>query len=410
MQHDKKPKIRPIEALPAVIEGKQVIMVRDPAEIAEPAVIPRQILFLMSLMDGTREYLEIQEAYCRRFGDLLMSADLDRVVKDLDDHFFLEGERFQKRLEELKQLYRQEPVRQPACAGSTYPDDPDGLRAYLKNLFETPGIPEKRDPGDARRRIRGLIAPHIDFQRGGPVYADVYRALAGNCDAELFVILGVSHKGGESFFSLTRKDYLTPLGTARTDLRFVDSLAAKLGGDPFLDEFYHRAEHSAELQIPFLQYLFDGLDGRRIVPILCGSVRPAIEAGKTPSEIPEIRAFIDGLRQTLDECGKSWLVIAGVDLAHVGRFFGGDQALSPHYLADLEKADRKMLSKVEQLDADGFYRIIEAESDARNICGALPIYVVSQLLGPGTADLVNYRQCVVREAENCVTIAGMVIY
>ncbi len=405
-----KPKIRPIEAVPAVVEGKQVIVIRDPAEIARPAVVGGQVLFLMSLMDGTREYLEIQENYYRQFGDLLMSSDLDRVLKELDENLLLESKKFQERLEELKAAYRREPVRQPACAGSTYPEDPDELRAFLENMFETPKAQERPDSDKHRGRIRGLIAPHIDFQRGGSVYANVYGTLDGNCDAEVFVILGVSHKGGDSHFSLTRKDYLTPLGIARTDVEFVDKLASKLDGDPFRDEFYHRSEHSVELQIPILQHLFGGLDGGRIVPILCGSLQPAIKAGKTPSEVPEIRNFIDALRQTLDECGKPWLVIAGVDLAHVGRFFGGEGPLSPSYLADLEKADRDMLAKVEELDAEGFYQVISAEADARNVCGALPIYTIAELLRPGRANLIDYRQCVVPEAENCVTIAGMLIH
>src|SRR5438045_283851 len=97
-------------------------------------------------------------------------------------------------------------------------------------------------PGPINRAAGGgspvcaLIAPHIDFHRGGPAYAWGYRDLAERCDADLFVIFGTCHAGMPHPFALTRKPYDTPLGAAAVDVDFVERLSARAGQDCFAAE------------------------------------------------------------------------------------------------------------------------------------------------------------------------------
>ena len=91
-------------------------------------------------------------------------------------------------------------------------------------------------PGDDREptaaTLRGIVSPHIDFARGGPVYTWAYKELVEDSDADTFVILGVAHQYCRNRFALTRKDFETPLGLVRTDRAYVDRIAALAGGRP----------------------------------------------------------------------------------------------------------------------------------------------------------------------------------
>ncbi len=63
------PKVRWIEAVPFVQEGKELIVLRDTEGITENAlVVSREIAFMISLMDGSRAVRDIQVDFmrCRR--------------------------------------------------------------------------------------------------------------------------------------------------------------------------------------------------------------------------------------------------------------------------------------------------------------------------------------------------------
>ena len=66
-------------------------------------------------------------------------------------------------------------MRPAAHAGMSYPDDADELRTMMDGFFdEGPGHPT----GIKKEPLQALIAPHIDFNRGGPCFAWAYKALA----------------------------------------------------------------------------------------------------------------------------------------------------------------------------------------------------------------------------------------
>ncbi|HMN58850.1 MAG TPA: AmmeMemoRadiSam system protein B, partial [Anaerolinea sp.] len=77
---------------------------------------------------------------------------------------------------------------------------------------------------------RGILSPHIDYERGGFVYARVWAEAALSArKVQQVILLGTDHFSENSPFSLTHLDYSTPLGQLPTDQALVDACARILG-------------------------------------------------------------------------------------------------------------------------------------------------------------------------------------
>ena len=151
----------------------------------------------------------------RRHGELVRREQIEEIEAALDEHGFLDSERFAERRRAVDAEFLAAPARPAAHAGGAYAGDPRELRRAMDGFFAAPAGPGAIQwTADARGApVRGIIAPHIDFHRGGPAYAWAYRDLAERCDADCFVILGTCHAGMRDPFALTRKDYATPAGS-----------------------------------------------------------------------------------------------------------------------------------------------------------------------------------------------------
>jgi AmmeMemoRadiSam system protein B len=240
--------------------------------------------------------------------------------------------------------------------------------------------------------LRGLVAPHIDFHRGGPAYAWAYRELAERGEADLFVIFGTCHAGMAHPFALTRKDFDTPLGPARTDRDFVEALARQAGQDCFGSELAHRNEHSIEFQAVFLQYLYAGRREISIVPVLTSFVHEALARGQRPQDDPRVPRFLEALGEAITASGRRVAFIAGADLAHMGPRFGDPAPITPAELAVIDREDREMLAAVEAGDAEAFFESARRDDDRRRICGLSPIYTLLRALGGAPGTLRRYGQ------------------
>src|SRR5205807_10346868 len=134
----------------------------------------------------------------------------------------------------------------------------------------------------------------IDYQRGGSTYAWGFKEVFEGTSASLFVIIGTSHYSNHRF-TLTRKDFRTPLGVARTDQDYIDRLVKHFGEGLFEDELAHLPEHSIELEVVFLQYLYENVRPIRIVPLVVGSFGYAFTAGASPGALEDVRRMIAAL-------------------------------------------------------------------------------------------------------------------
>ena len=250
------PRLRPVEAFPATVQGREVICLRDPSGLTEAVLtVPRPVAAILALFDGTRSVRDIQADIMRHQGTLVPSEQIESLVQTLDRHLFLEGERPRAERERLAATFRASPVRAAVHAGKAYAGDAGSLANDLDGFFAHPDGP---GPIDERRAatLRGLVAPHIDFHRGGPAYAWAYRLAAEACDADCFVVFGTAHAGLDGHpFALTAKPSDTPFGPLPVDGEVVDALARRAPGQLFAAELAHRAEHSIEFQAVCLRYL-----------------------------------------------------------------------------------------------------------------------------------------------------------
>ncbi len=387
------PKLRPVDIFPVEVTGKKLLCIRDPLNITEQLVfVPYQLLDVLRLFDGRHSLRDIQVEFSKRHGILLFMEHLEQVVKELDAHVLLEGERFKLFMENLQREFSNSSLRHAILAGRSYEADPRALRAQLEGFFlaeEGPsGLPGKQ----AKDVLKGAVIPHIDFGRGGPYFAWAYKEIAETSSARVFILLGTAHHPMEGAFALTRKDFETPLGVLKTERAFVETLAKATGGRFFNGEFAHRAEHSIELQAVFLQYLFGGRQDVSIIPVLCSSFHEALQGGSSPSDVAEIRDFLEMLRETISTYHKKVCVIASADLSHVGPRFGDPFYIDSRHLSAIAEEDMATIRFVEAVDAEGFFANIQRDGDKRKICGLAPIYTLLKVIQASGGRLIKYGQ------------------
>jgi len=385
------PRLRAVEAFPVEQEGQRYVALRDPAGyVAEVIMLPVDLVEVLALFDGEHPVAAIQAELRQRHGEQVARASLEQLIGELDAHGFLESPAFARRRAAIDDAFLGAPRRPASHAGGAYPDDPAELRSRMDGFFTSPQGPGA--VGDFQGGgVSGLIAPHIDFHRGGPAYAWAYRDLAERCDADLFVIFGTCHAGMADPFALTRKDYDTPLGAARVDREVVEALAARAGQDCFGSELAHRNEHSIEFQAVFLSYLYAGRRDIRIVPVLTSFAHEALARGQRPDDDPRVGRFLDALAD-LAGSGRRVAFIAGADLAHVGPRFGDPQPVSPAELGTIDREDREMLRAVQAGDPEGFFESVRADGDRRRICGLSPIYTLLRVRAGAKGLLRQYGQ------------------
>jgi len=405
------PKLRNVIIFPIQRSGQSLLCLQDPQNISDKALfLPPPLYFIVSLFDGRHSILDIQTEYMRRFGEFLFTEKIEEIIRQLDDTLFLEGEKFQEALRQKEEGFKKAFFREAAFAGKSYEREPGRLKDQLLGYFtgpEGPGpLPERKEI----QGLKGVIAPHIDFQRGGSCYAFAHREVWQNRLPDCFIIFGTAHTLMGHPFSLTRKEFITPLGPLEVDRELVDAIQSRCPDDLFMDEGIHRSEHSIEFQCIFLRYLFPDPAPVRIVPIVSGSFHEAVESGISPMELPAIRQFIEAIKESVSSLGREVCYIASADLAHMGLQFGDREGIGEYDLRILEEEDREMLKHAERMDGEGFFSSISGERDRKRICGLPAIYAMLKAMDAEKGMLLNYGQAFTPETQSVVSFASMAFY
>lgn len=401
------PKLRPIQPMPTAHAGQPGFILRDPLALSEQMLfLPRKLAPALALCDGTRDLAGLRAALMVRFGVQVPLEVLAQLVAQLDQALLLDNEHSAAAYGAALAAYHDAPFRSPVLAGQSYPADPDPLAAYLAK-FEAEVIPDERASAtDAD--VRGVVCPHIDYQRGGRVYAGLWRRAAEAARrAELIVVLGTDHHGG-SLLTLTRQNYATPWGVLPTSRSAVDALADAIGQEEtFREELHHRAEHSVELAVVWLHAVLDD-HTPELVPILMGSFQEFMNGQGLPDSNKSLSAAVQVLQEIANQ--KRTLVVAAGDLAHMGPAFDG-LPLNLMGRAKLRGDDDELLRAVCEGDAEAFFRQIQAEGDRRNICGLPPIYLALRILGQTHGQITGYEICPADEANtSSVSVAGVLLW
>lgn len=178
-------------------------------------------------------------------------------------------------------------MRNPSVAGQFYPSQEARLRQQIEECFHHRLGPGKLPVRENRERdIVGAVVPHAGYVYSGPEAAHVYYELAKQRKPAVVIALGPNHTGMGSAVAVSKETWKTPLGEVEVDQAVAERLHRKCGIVD-LDEAAHRFEHSIEVQLPFLQYIYGEF---KFVPISLG-----IQDLETALELAECIALQEAL-------------------------------------------------------------------------------------------------------------------
>jgi AmmeMemoRadiSam system protein B len=252
-------------------------------------------------------------------------------------------------------------TRKPAVSGMFYAGNARELEEQIEWCFKHelgPGVvPRINEKGP--RKVVAVVVPHAGFYYSGPVAAHAYKELADDGPFDTAVILGPNHTGyGQPVSVWAGASWSTPLGEAEIDRGFAQKL---LGGVIRADETAHVREHSIEVQLPWLQYLFKTV---KIVPVTM-----------LAQDLDTARA----VGRAIFRAGDNPLIIASSDLTHY----------EPHAVA--VPKDASIIEAIVALDEKELYERCERLNCT--MCGYGPVaaaIVAAKEMRAKKANLLRY--------------------
>jgi len=258
-------------------------------------------------------------------------------------------------------------IRRPCQAGAFYAGTAESLKTQIENCFvhrlgpgKTPEIVK-----EGRRRIIGLVCPHAGYMFSGAVAAHAYYKLALDGKPEVVFLFGPNHTGHGSGLAVMNEGFWrTPLGDVEIDSESAKQVVRE-SRIVDVDDSAHSFEHSIEVQLPFLQYLYGS--EFKIVPI-CFLMQDLSSAREVGEAVAKVLA------------GKNGVIIASSDMTHY----------EPQESAS--RKDKMVLEALEAMDEAKLYSVIEAHRVSA--CGYGPIAALmtaARILGAKEAKLLCYK-------------------
>jgi len=397
-------KLRDIQIQPFMQGGDKGILLSDPIGLSNKVLfIPQSLAMVLMLMDGTRDLGALRTGIELRTGVPISGSLLEQFVSQLDEALFLDNETYARAYEAVLREYQTAISRPPVLAGKCYPFNAGELTAFLQQHLDQAESNGIKHPGE----VKGLISPHIDFQRGAEIYAKVWsQAKSAVKQAELVVILGTDHNEASGRITLTRQNYETPWGVIPTAQDVVQELVEKIGDDALCCEIHHRREHSVEVAAIWMHYLL-GDERCDLLPILCGSFHSFIEQCQSPRTATYIESTIEILKRVSRH--RRTVIVAAADLAHMGPVFGDPLKLDVIGLARMAEQDEELIAIINKGNAEDFYALISGDRDSRHICGVPPIYITLSVLDGMEGTTLGYLQCPASDdGTSSVSICGTI--
>ena len=367
-------------------------------------MIPPTLIPIVARFTGRMTLAQIAKDASREIGADVPLSVVETIAEQLDEGLFLEGDTFQRALEDVKSEFAGLPARPASHAGGAYP----GERVELAEYIDQKCVRAAGKAKAAAKKIRALVAPHIDPWRGAVGYGHAYGALAAALDkkADTFVVLGTSHAPMREPFALCNKGYDTPFGEMRPDDAFIAELAAASSFDPYADILNHKREHSIEFQAVFLKHVLGNREAR-IVPILAG-LGDEQSSRKDPRKTAAVAKFLDALREGVAKRNGRVVVVAGADMAHVGPRFGDPKPHDEEQRAALEETDRASLDLATSRDARAFWNHVAADLEERRVCGLAPIFSLVDVIDEDLrGEILHYEQNVDPDDGSIVSHAAI---
>lgn len=258
--------------------------------------------------------------------------------------------------------------RYPAHAGYFYPKDPEELQEAIRQSFLHSLGPQKLPlkPPEYSGAIIGVISPHAGYVYSGHVAAHGYLALAEGGKPEVVVVIGPNHHALGAPIAFDENEYwLTPLGEVALETELEKEMATI---EPLLrfDLAAHMYEHSIEVQVPFLQFVFG--NNFKLIPI------------SMMLQTPEAARRVAGaIVRVMKEHGVKFYIVASTDMSH--------------YVESSVAArkDKLAIDRISALDSEGLYSVIIEEDIS--MCGYGPVMTaieVAKLTGHTKVDVLKY--------------------
>ncbi|NVM04838.1 MAG: AmmeMemoRadiSam system protein B [Candidatus Helarchaeota archaeon] len=258
-------------------------------------------------------------------------------------------------------------IRKAAYAGGWYSGTRDGLNNDLQAFFETHKLGPKKKPivnEKGPREIITVVSPHAGYVYSGAVAANSFAALAEDGKPDLFIIIGVNHRSYTTEPASVQAEgaWETPLGQSSIDTEVAKRIC--LSKSIFENSQIHKGEHSLELQLPFLQYIYG--PEIKIVPIMMSS-----------SKFEEFVKIGEALADAIT--GKNAVIIASTDFTHF------------EHADDAKKQDQKAIDAIIKIDGELLFNTVK--KNAISMCGYASTSVAliaSKILGATKVELLKY--------------------
>ena len=253
-------------------------------------------------------------------------------------------------------------IRKPVVAGQFYPEKQEELQNMIDFCFN-----HKFGPGtysiNPDEKIFGIICPHAGYMYSGPIASYSYKSISSQIP-EIAIIIGPNHFGiGTDAATMVDADWETPLGTVSVDSESALDVV-KNSEIIKVDNYSHSQDHSLEVQIPFLQSIFD--KKFQILPIILRAqdMTTAKDIGNSVSEIAK---------------KKKSIVIGSSDFTHY-------EENSFAYLQD-----HALIDPVLKMDVEKFYDVLQEKQVTACGFGAIASTMIAcKNLGATRGELLRY--------------------
>ena len=241
-------------------------------------------------------------------------------------------------------------ARKPAVAGQFYPGTEKQCKAEIADCITDRPLTGAKLP----EKIVAGIVPHAGWTFSGDLAAMVFAAIEkANKTVDTFVIFGAVHSYFDSSAAVYDKgSWQTPMGEIKIDEQLAAAIIKKNRSAKANTEA-HQYEHSIEVQVPFVQYLFKDA---KIVPILTPPTGFAVQLGTDIAEC--IKSAAD----------KKIVCIGSTDLTHYGPRYGfNPQGSGPSGIKWAKDVnDRTFINLAVEMRAE---RILTESMENQNACG-----------------------------------------
>jgi AmmeMemoRadiSam system protein B len=203
---------------------------------------------------------------------------------------------------------------------------------------------------------------------------------------------------------MTEFGFESPLGRCQCDSTVINEVVNSLGKKIVLDQLDHYAEHSIQLQLPWLQHCWGNVPV--VAALLPDPLQPMIanDGGRADG-----KQFVEALRGALDKVGGRTFFVASSDLSHVGPQFGEPRPVDQQRRFDVERHDREMLGKFLTGDAEEFISAMKWNKNPTRWCSVGNMTALLALARPTNCELIDYRQACDDKGVGMVTSAAIAL-